>query len=91
MGKKYKSVLAMVKDLSDPEFAKEFEKRLKEQTVYVYVDVEDYYHTDVFVTLNAAKKYASSIYGGTIDGWVASPQIGIWTFGPHRILRRKIM
>jgi hypothetical protein len=58
--KKYDSVLAMVRDTSDKEFADKFEATLKEKTVYVYVDVS--LNVEVFTSLRKAKAWYKKNY-----------------------------
>ncbi len=96
--KSYGSVLEMVKDISDPEFAKEFEKLLKANTVYVYTN----YHGDmqVFSSLKLAKRFAQDNYvaknnDSPILTWKINWRLGIWIHDEYnefvRIDRKKII
>jgi len=89
IGKRYKSVLAMVKDLSSPEFAKEFEERLKKETVYVYSNMDDG-DVQVFSSLKLAKKWAGGRMGEKIK-WEGNALKGVWQYEYAFIHRRKII
>jgi hypothetical protein len=87
--KRYKSVLAMVKDLSSPAFAKEFEKTLKKETVYVYTN-EDDGDVEVFSELKLAKKFAEARIGEV--EWEGDSIRGAWSDGNYaHIVRKKIV
>jgi epoxyqueuosine reductase QueG len=88
-GKKYKSVLAMVKDLSDPAFAKEFEKKLKKETVYVYSNMDDG-EVEVFSSLKLAKQWAEQRLGEKVQ-WEGNTLRGVWQYEYAFIHRKKII
>ena len=86
----YKSVTGMVKDLSGVAFEEELKKRIKENTVYVFIDLAEPHNSAVFRTLKAAKEWAEGIFGGKVNEWYSHPRLGEWAFNEFRIFRRKI-
>lgn len=87
MAKRYNSVLAMVKDLSSPEFAKDFEKHLKKETVYVYFSASEC-EVEVFSTLRLAKKWAENRLDVKLPWQKVSNDT--WVYG-HSFISRKII
>lgn len=88
-GKKYKTTLAMVKDLSDPEFTRDFEKHMKSKTVYVCYDV-DSASFEVFSELKLAKMHVNARLGKKA-GWSGNNIEGRWKTTGFWIQRKVVV
>jgi hypothetical protein len=91
-GKRYSSVLEMVKAISSPDFAAAFERNLKRRTVYVYID-KSLDFVQVFKKLKAAKRFAEGMDMGELKWECTKDKKGedLWTLGDITIRQCQIV